>query len=189
MDLFLLSRPSNFSIAFVWGHLRAEGEKRLFLLGMCSKKLRRRVIFCCSSATQLRPTLCNPMDCSTPGFPVLHYPPEFALTHFCWTGDAIQPSHPLLPASPPALNLSQHQELFQWVSSSHQWAKGLELRLQHQSFQWVFRLHWFDLLAVQGTLKSFLQHRNLKATILWCSAFFIHDYCKKHSFDYTDLCC
>ena len=151
MDFFLLSRPSNFSIAFMQGHLRAEGRKRFFLLGVCSEKLKRWVIFCCYSVTQSCPTLCDPMDCSTPGFPVLHYPPEFALTHFYWIGDAIQPSHPLLPPSPPALNLSQHQDLFQCVSSSHQVAKGLELWLQHQSFKWVFRLDWFDLLAVQGT--------------------------------------
>ena len=81
-------------------------------------------------------TLCNPMDCSIPGFPVLHYLPEFAQTHVHWVGDAIQPSHPLLLPSP-ALNLAQHLGLFQWVSSSHQVTKVLEL--QHQSFQWIFR--------------------------------------------------
>ena len=85
-------------------------------------------------------TLCDPMDCSTPGFPVLHCLLEFAQTHVCWVGDAFQLSHPLLLLSPPALNLSQHQGLFQWVSSSHQEAKVLELQPQHQSFQWIFRL-------------------------------------------------
>ena len=85
-------------------------------------------------------TLCNTTDCSTPGFPVLHYLPEFAQTHVHWVGDAIQPSHPLLPPSAPALNLSQHQWFFQWVSSSHRVAKLLELQLQHQSFQWIFRV-------------------------------------------------
>ena len=79
-------------------------------------------------------TLCNHMNCSTPGFPVLHYLPEFIQTHVHWVSDAIQPSHPLLPPSPPSLNLSQHQGLFQWISSSHQVAKVLELQLQHQSF-------------------------------------------------------
>ena len=74
------------------------------------------------------------------GFPVLHYLPEFAQTHVRWVNDAIQLSHPLSPASPPVLNLSQHQGLFQWVGSSHQVAKGLELQLQHQSFQWIFRV-------------------------------------------------
>ena len=80
-------------------------------------------------------TLCDPMDCSTPGFPVLHCLLEFAQTHVHWFGDAIQPSHPLLPSSPPALNLPQHQSLFQLVCSLHQVAKVLELQLQHQSFQ------------------------------------------------------
>ena len=84
--------------------------------------------------------LCDPMDCSTPGFPVLHYLPEFAQTHVHWVTDAIQPSHPLLLPSPPALNLSQHQGIFQRISSSHQEAKVLKLQLQHQSFQWLFRV-------------------------------------------------
>ena len=65
--------------------------------------------------------------------------PEFIQTHVHWVGDAIQPSHPLLSPSPPTFNLSQHQGLFKWVSSSHQVAKVLELQLQHQSFQWIFR--------------------------------------------------
>ena len=70
-------------------------------------------------------------------FPVLHSLPKFAQTHIHWVGDAIQPSHPLSLLSPPALNLSQHQGLFQWVSSLHQVAKGLEFQYQHQSFQWI----------------------------------------------------
>ena len=80
-------------------------------------------------------TLCNPMDCSTPGFPVHCQLPEFTQTHVHWVGDAIQPSHPLLFPSPRAFNFSQHQGLFQWVGSSHQVAKILEFQLQHQSFQ------------------------------------------------------
>ena len=87
--------------------------------------------------------LCDPMNCSTPGFPVLHCLLELAQTHVCWVGDAIQPSHPLSSPSPPALNLSQHQGLFQWVSSSHQVAKVLEL-FQHQSFQQIFRVGFYD---------------------------------------------
>ena len=79
------------------------------------------------------------MGCCTPGFPVLHYLPEFAQTHAHWVDDAIQPSHPLSPPFSPTLNLSQHQGLFQWVGSSHQVVKVLELQLQHQSFQWIFR--------------------------------------------------
>ena len=115
------------------------------------------------------------MDCSMPGFPVLHLLPELAQTHVLFVSDAIQPSHPLLSPSPPAFNLSQHQDLFQWVSSSNQVAKIL--KPQHHSFQWIFRvdffrIDWFDLLAVQETLKSLLQHHSSKPSILQCSAFF-----------------
>jgi len=91
------------------------------------------------SVVQSHPTLCNPMNRSTPGFPVHHQLPESTNIHVHWVGDAIQPSHPLSSPSPPALNLSQHQGLFKWVSSSHQVAKVLEFQLQHQSFQWIFR--------------------------------------------------
>ena len=92
-----------------------------------------------SSVAQSCPTLCDPMDCSTPGLPVHHQLPEFTQTHVHWVSDAIQPSHPLSSPSPPAFNLSQHRGLFKWVSSSHQVAKVLELQLQHQSFQWTPR--------------------------------------------------
>ena len=131
-----------------------------------------------SSVTQSCPTLCYPMNWSTPGLPVYHQLPESTQTHVCWVGYAIQPSHPLFPSSPLALNLSQHQGLFQWVSSLHQVAKLLEFQLQHQSFQWTprtdpFRMDWLDLLAVQGTLKSLLQHHSSKESILHCSTFFI----------------
>ena len=117
------------------------------------------VWFCCYSVYQLYLTLCDPMDYSMPGFPVLHHLLEPAQIHVHQINDAIQPFCPLSSPSPPAFNLSQHQGLFQWVGSSHQVAKVLELRLQHQFFQWIvglisFRNDWFDLLAVQGTLKS-----------------------------------
>jgi len=92
-----------------------------------------------SSVAQSRPTLCHPVDRNKPGLPVHHQLPEFTQTHVLWVGDAIQPSHPLLSPSPPTLNLSQHQGLFKWVSSSHQVAKVLEFQLQCQSFQWIFR--------------------------------------------------
>ena len=82
-----------------------------------------------SSVTQLCLTLCNSMDCSTPGLLVHHQLPEFTQTHAYWVGDAIQPSHPLLSPSSPTFNLSQHQGLFKWVSSSHQEAKVLEFQL------------------------------------------------------------
>ena len=92
-----------------------------------------------SSVTQSCPTLCDPMNRSTPGLPVHHQLPEFTQTHVHCVGDSIQPSHPLSSPSPPALNLSWHQGLFQWVSSSHQVAKVLEFQLQHQSLQWTLR--------------------------------------------------
>ena len=131
-----------------------------------------------SSVAQSCTTLCDPVDYSTPGFPVHHQFPEFTQTHVHWISDAIQPSHPLSSPSPPALNLSQHQGLFKWVSSSHQVAKVLEFQLQHQSFQWIFRtdsfrMDWLDLLTVQGTLKSLLQHHSSKPSIVRRSAFFM----------------
>ena len=92
-----------------------------------------------SSVAQSCPTLCDPMNCSTPGLPVHHQLLESTRTHVHWVDDAIQASYPLSSPSPPALNLSQHQGLFQWVSSSHQVAKVLEFQLQHQSFQWTPR--------------------------------------------------
>ena len=132
------------------------------------------MLFC--SVTQSCLTLCDPMDHSTPGFPVLYYLQEPAQTHVCWVSDAMQPSHPPSSPSPPAFNLSQHQGLFKWVSSLHQVAKVLEL--QHQPFQWIsglisIRVDWLDLLAFQGNLKSLLQHHSSKVSILQSSAFFI----------------
>ena len=137
------------------------------------------------------------MNCSTPGFPVHHQLPELTQTHVHRVNDAIWPSHPLSSPSPPAFNLSQHQGLFKWVSSSHQVAIVLELQLQHQALHEYsglisLRMDWFDLLAVQGTLKSLLQHHSSKASVLRRSAFFTvqlsHPYWKNHSFDKTDLC-
>ena len=95
-----------------------------------------------SSVAQLCLTLCDPMNRSTPGLPVHHQLPEFTQAHVHWVSDAIQPSHPL-PSSPPAFNLSQHQGLFQWIGSLNQVAKVLEIQLQHQSFQWIFRIDSF----------------------------------------------
>jgi len=131
-----------------------------------------------SAVIQSCPTLCDPMNCSTPGLPVHHQLPESTQTHVHRVSDAIQPFHPLSSLSPPALNLSQHQSIFQSVSSSHQVAKVLEFQLQHQSFQEYsglisFKMDWLDLFAVQGTLKSLLQHHSSKALILQHSAFFV----------------
>ena len=99
-------------------------------------------IFSSVQFIQLCLTLCNPMDCSTPGLPVHHQLPENAQTHVHPVSDAIQPSHLLSSPSPHTFNLSQHQDLFQRVSSLHQVAKLLELQLQHQSLQWIFRTYF-----------------------------------------------
>ena len=112
-----------------------------------------------SSVAQWCLTLCDPMDCSMPGFPVHNQPLELVQTHVHQFGDAIQTSHPLSSPSPPAFNLSQHQDLFQWVSSSLQVAKILEFQLQHQSFQWIFRtdffrIDWLDLLGTGWVSKG-----------------------------------
>ena len=120
------------------------------------------IVFC----HKLCPTLCDVMDCSTLGFPVPHYLLEFAQTHVHWVGDATPPSHPLLPTSAPALNLSLHQGLYQWVSSSHQVAKvirfsALSSVLPMNSQGW-FPLGLTGLISLQskGLSKSLLQHHS-----------------------------
>ena len=110
---------------------------------------------CCCSVTKLCPTLWDPIDCSTPGFSVLHHLPEFAQTHVHWVGDAIQPSHPMLSPSPPAFSLSQHQGLFQWVSSLHQVAKVLigvsaSTSVLPMNIQDLFPLGWTPLISLQS---------------------------------------
>ena len=131
-----------------------------------------------SSVLQSCPTLCDPMNCSTSCLPVHHQVPESTQTHVHWVGDAIQSSHPLLPPSPPALNLSQHKGLLKWVSSRIRWPKywsfsfNISPSNEHPGLI-SFRMDWWDLLAVQGTLKSLLQHHSSKTSILWRSAFFI----------------
>ena len=114
-----------------------------------------------SSVTQSCPTLCDPTACSTSGFSVHHQLPDLAQTHVHCIGDAIQPSHPLSSPSTPAFNLSQHQGLFQWVSSLHQWPKYWSFSFSispsnEYSGLISWRIDWFDLLAVQVTLKSLL---------------------------------
>ena len=129
------------------------------------------------SVAQSCPTLCDPMNCSTPGLPVHHQLPEFTQIHVHQVGDAIQPSHPLSTPSPPVCNPSQHQSLFQWVKTSHEVAKVLSFSFsiipskEHPGLT-AFRMDWLDLLAVQGTLKSLLQHHSSKASILRCLASF-----------------
>ena len=122
---------------------------------------------------------CDPMDCSTPGFSVYHQLSALsAQIHVNPVTDAIQPFHPLSSLSPPIFNLSQHQGLFQWVSSLHHMAKVLEFQLQHHSFQWIFKtdffgIDWFELFAIQGIIRSVLQHHSSEVSVLWYSAFFM----------------
>ena len=104
--------------------------------------------------SSVAPTLWDPMDCSTSGLPVPHQLLELTQTRVHWVSDAIRPSHPLSPSSPPALNLSQHQGLFKRFSSSHQVAKVLEFQLQYQSFQWIFRTYFLISYAGLISLQS-----------------------------------
>ena len=132
----------------------------------------------CVKVAQSFPTLCDPMDCSTPGLPIHHHLPGFTQTHVHQVGDAIQPSHPLSSPSPCTFNLPQYQGLFKLVSSSHQVAKYCSFSFNispsnEHSGLISFRMDWLDLLAVQGTLKSLLQHHSSKPSSLWCSAFFM----------------
>ena len=154
------------------------GQSTRALVSASASQFFASVQFKFSSVTQSCLALCDPMDRSTPGLPVHHQLLEFTHTHAHWVGDAIQPSHPLSSPSPPAFSLPQHQGLFKWVCSSHQLAKVLEFSFnispsnEHLGLI-SFRMDWLDLLAVQRTLKSLLQHHSSKASILWCSAFFI----------------
>ena len=119
----------------------------------------------------------QPMDCSMPGFPVHHQLPELVQTHVYRVGDAIQPSHPLSSPSLPAFSLSQHQGLCSSESVlCIKWPKYWSFSFSISPFNEYsglisFRIDWFDLLAVQGTLKSLLQHHSSKASILQCSIF------------------
>ena len=156
-------------------------------------KMLKNIIHCCCLVAQSCVTLCDPMDCSTWCFLVLHYLLEFIQTHIHWSMDANQPSHPLSSPSPPTLNLFQHQGLFPWVSSSNQAAK--EFQLQHQSFQWVFRT---DLLldglvgspcsprdSQQSSQTPQFKSTNSSALSLLHGSTItsVHDHWKNHSFD------
>ena len=151
-----------------------------------------------SSVTRSCPTLCKPVDCSAPGFPVHHQLPEPTQTHVHRISDAIQPSH-LLSSPSPAFSLSQHQGLFQWVSSSIRWLKYWSFSFSiSPSIEYSglisFRIDWLDLFAVQGTLKS-LPTPQFKSSYSSVHSFLysptltsIHDYWRNHNFDYLDLC-
>ena len=153
-----------------------------------------------SSVSQSCPTVCDHMDCSTPGLPVHHQLLEFTQTYVHSVRDAFQLSHPLSSPSPLTLNLSQHQGLFKWVSSSHKVAKVLEFQLQHQSFQWLFRTDFLkdglvgspcsprdsqesfptpQFKSINSSALSFLYSPALSS---------IHDYWKNHCFVKMDLC-
>ena len=153
-----------------------------------------------SSVAQSCPTLCDPMNSSTPGLPVHHKLPEFTRTHAHRVGDAIQPSHPLSDPSLPAPNSSKHHGLFQCVNSSHEVAKVLEFQLQHQFFQWTPRAYLLQdglvgspcsprdsqessptkqFKSIHFSALSFLHSPTLTS---------IHDHWKNHSLDQMDLC-
>ena len=138
-------------------------------------------------------TLCEPVDCSTPGLPVHHQLPEFTQTHVHQVSDAIQPSHPLPSPSPPTFNLSSikvfSNESVPCIRWPKYWSFSFSISLSNEYSGLIsFKMDWLDLLAVQGTLKSLLQHHGSKASILQHSAFFIVQlshtyYWKNHSFD------
>ena len=136
---------------------------------------------CCCSVIQSFPTLCNPMDCDTPGFPVLHHLPELAQTHVYQVSDAIPPSHLchpllLLPSIFPSIRVFS-KELTLSIRWPKYWSFSFIIRPCNEYSGLIsFRIDWFDLLAVQGTLKSLLQHHSSKASILWRSAFFMVEF-------------
>ena len=129
-----------------------------------------------SSVAQSCPALYDPMDCSTPDFPVRHQLPELAQTHVHWVGDAIQSYHPLSFPSSLAFSLSQHRVFSNELVLRIRWPKYWSFSISpsnEYSGLISFRIDWFDLLAVLGTLKSLLQHHSSKASILRHSAFFM----------------
>ena len=146
-----------------------------------------------SSVAQSCPTLCDPMNCSMPGLPLHHQLPEFTQTHIHRVRDAIQPSYPRSSPSPSAPNPSQHQSLLRWVNSLMRWPKYWSLSfsiIPSKEIQGLisFRVDWLDLLAVQGTLKSLLQHHNwINSSALSLphspTLTSIHDHRKSHSLD------
>ena len=111
------------------------------------------LVSCFCSVTKSCPAVCDPMDCSMPGFPVLYHLLEFAQTHDQWADDAIQPSYPLSPPSPFAFNLSRHQDLFQCVRWPKHWSFSISPSNEYSELI-SFRMDWLELLAVQGTQES-----------------------------------
>ena len=145
---------------------------------MCIKKLSTSLIIQFSSVTQSCLTLCNPVNCSMSGFPVYYQLLELAQTCVHWIGDAVQPPHPLSSPSLPAFIFSSFRVFSNESVLCIRWPKYWSLTFninpsnEHSGLN-SFRIDWFHLCAVQGTLKSLLQHHSSKASILWCSAFFM----------------
>ena len=135
------------------------------------------IFCCCCSVAQSSPNLCDPMDCSTPGFPVLHHLPECAQTHVHRVSDAIQPSHPLsspslLTSSFPSIRVFSNESVLR-IRWPEYWSFSFSINPSKEYSGLIsFGVDWLDLLAVQQTLKSLLQHHSSKASILWRSAFF-----------------
>ena len=157
--------PSNYS-------------KRKTKTKACPKHRISRIEVQFSSVTQSYPTFCNPMECNTPGFTVHHQLPELAQTHVHGVRDAIQPFYPLLSPSPPAFNLSSirvfSNESVLCIRWLKYWSFNFSISPSNEYSGLIsFRMDWLVLLAVKGTLKSLLQHHRSKASILWCSVFFI----------------
>ena len=151
---------------------------------------------CCCSVAQSCLTLCNPMDCSTPGLLVHHQLPEFTQTHVHWVSDAIQPSHPLSSPSPPAPNPSQHQSLSNESALHMRWPKYWSFSFsiipsKEHSGLISCRMDWLDLLAAQGTFRSLLQHHSKEwvsnicdfskksSEYLWCLAKIANNCCEQ----------
>ena len=154
----------------LWGHW-------LDIASCClgyKKYWQLKIVLCCCSVNLSCPTLCDPTDWSTLGFPVLHHLPELAQTRVYWVSDAIQPSHPMRSPSSPAFNFSQHQGFFQWVRWPKYWSFSFSISPSNEYSALIpFRIDWFDRFVVQGTLKSLLQNHSSKASFFWHSAFFI----------------
>ena len=163
--------------------------------GVCHTLKKSIFYYQFSSVAQSGSTLCDPIDCSTPGLPIQCQLLEFAQTHVHWIGDVIQPSDHLSFPSPPTFHLSQHQGLFKWVSSSHQVSKVLECQLQHQSFQWIFRTDLlYDGLVVSSCsprdsqeYSTTSQFKSINSGVLSFlyrpTLISIHDYWKNHNLD------
>ena len=184
----------SFQFILLWAKIQVWVKKKTHCLShFLSLKFLRPCQF--SSVAQSCLTICDPMSQSIPGFHVHHQLLELAQTHVHLVGNAIQPSYTLSSPSPPTFNISQHQGLFQWVSSSQQGANTLEFQLQHQSFQWIFRTDFLQdgLVGSPCSPKDSqescptpqFKSINSLALIFLCSSTLIsiHDYWKNHSFD------